>query len=112
MNYTYILECADGSYYCGWTNDLEKRLQTHNAGKGGKYTRTRLPVRLAYYEEYETKEEAMSREWHIKQLSRDQKKKLISTKPIPIESFDKEIHPAVGESENKHFQTHPRGGSI
>ncbi len=77
MNYTYILECADGSYYCGWTNDLKKRLQTHNAGKGGKYTRTRLPVRLAYYEEFETKEEAMSREWHIKQLTRDQKKKLI-----------------------------------
>ena len=89
MNYTYILECADGSYYCGWTNDLEKRLQTHNAGKGGKYTRARLPVRLAYYEEFETKEEAMSREWHIKQLSRDQKKKLISTKSIPTDIDEK-----------------------
>ncbi len=77
MNYTYILECADGTYYCGWTNDLEKRLSAHNAGKGGKYTRTRLPVRLAYYEEFETKEEAMSREWHIKQLSRRQKQELI-----------------------------------
>ena len=88
MNYVYLLRCADGTLYCGWTNDLEKRLQTHNAGKGGKYTRTRLPVRLAYYEEYETKEEAMSREWHIKQLSRDQKKKLISTKQIAIDIIE------------------------
>ena len=77
MNYTYILECKDGSYYCGWTNDLCKRLSTHNAGKGGKYTRSRLPVRLVYVEAYATKEEAMSREWHIKQLSRQQKDELI-----------------------------------
>ena len=77
-NYTYILECADGTYYCGWTNDLEKRVETHNAGKGGKYTRARIPVKLVYYEEFETKEEAQSREWHIKQLTRKQKEQLIS----------------------------------
>ncbi len=77
MCWTYILECADGTYYCGWTNDLEKRLAAHNAGKGAKYTRTRLPVRLAYREEHATKEEAMSREWHIKQLSRAQKEDLV-----------------------------------
>ena len=77
MNYTYILKCADGSFYCGWTNNLEKRLKTHNEGKGGKYTRARLPVELIYYEEFETKEEAQSREWHIKQLTRAQKEKLI-----------------------------------
>ena len=77
MNYTYILECADGTYYCGWTNDLEKRVKVHNEGKGGKYTRARLPVKLVYHEEFETKEEAQSREWHIKQLSRAQKKSLI-----------------------------------
>ncbi|WP_026662886.1 GIY-YIG nuclease family protein [Butyrivibrio proteoclasticus] len=77
-NYTYILECADGTYYCGWTNDLEKRVETHNAGKGGKYTRARTPVKLVYYEEFETKEEAQSREWHIKQLTRKQKEQLIS----------------------------------
>ena len=77
MNYAYILECADGTFYCGWTNDLEKRLAAHNAGKGGKYTRTRLPVKLVYCEEFDTKEEAMSREWHIKQMTRAQKEKLI-----------------------------------
>ena len=77
MNYTYILRCADGTYYCGWTNDLEKRLAAHNSGKGSKYTRTRRPVEMVYHESFETKEEAMSREWHIKQLSRAQKEALI-----------------------------------
>ena len=80
MNYIYILRCSDGTYYCGWTNDLENRLKTHNAGLGSKYTRVRLPVELAYYEEFETKEEAMSREWHIKRLSRAQKEELIKSK--------------------------------
>lgn len=79
MNYTYILKCSDNSLYCGWTNDLEKRIATHNAGKGGKYTRTRLPVELVYYETFETKEEAMSREYHIKRLSRSEKIKLIAS---------------------------------
>ena len=59
MNYTYILQCSDGTYYTGWTNDIAKRLKTHNEGKGAKYTRARLPVTLAYYEAFETKEEAM-----------------------------------------------------
>ncbi len=77
MNYTYILECSDGSLYCGWTNDLEKRLKAHNSGKGGKYTRSRLPVRLIYHESFDTKEEAMSREWEIKQMPRSGKLKLI-----------------------------------
>lgn len=78
MNYTYIVECADGSLYCGWTNDLDKRLADHNAGKGAKYTKPRLPVKLVYHEEFDTKEEAMSREWHIKQLGREEKLKLIN----------------------------------
>ena len=77
MNYTYILKCSDGTYYTGWTNDMAKRLKTHNEGKGAKYTRARLPVTLAYYEAFETKEEAMRREWEIKQLSRKEKEKLI-----------------------------------
>ncbi len=77
MNYTYILECADGTLYCGWTNDLEKRLKTHNDGKGAKYTRSRLPVTLVYYEEFETPREAQSREAKIKQLTRLQKLALI-----------------------------------
>ena len=79
-HYAYILECADGTYYCGYTNDLDKRIETHNAGKGAKYTRARLPVRLVYSEEYDTKEEAMSREWHLKQLSRAQKDVLINSR--------------------------------
>ena len=80
MNYTYILRCGDGSLYTGWTNDLEKRFAAHSAGKSCKYTRARLPVELVYYEEHETKEEAMRREWQIKQLSRMEKLALIKKK--------------------------------
>ena len=76
-NYTYILECSDGSFYTGWTNDLVKRVRTHNAGRGGKYTRARLPVRLVYFETFAEKREAQSREWHIKQLTHKQKRMLI-----------------------------------
>ena len=85
MNYTYILSCADGTLYTGWTNDLDRRLAAHNAGKGGKYTRVRLPVTLVYHEEFDTKEEAMSREYAIKQMTRAQKMKLITcTKASPV----------------------------
>lgn len=77
MNYTYILKCADDTLYCGWTNNLEKRIKAHNEGKGAKYTRSRLPVTLAYYEEYETSIEAQKREYQIKRLSRKEKLKLI-----------------------------------
>ena len=77
MNYTYILQCSDDSLYTGWTNNLEHRIKQHNAGRGGKYTRSRLPVKLGYYEAFETKEEAMSREWYIKRLDRKQKLALI-----------------------------------
>ena len=79
MNYTYILRCCDGTLYTGWTNDLPRRLAAHNAGTGGKYTRARRPVELVYHEEFATKEEAMSREWHIKRLSREEKLRLIET---------------------------------
>ena len=78
MNYTYILECSDGTYYTGWTNDLEKRVKMHNAGKGAKYTKPRRPVVLAYYEAFQTKEEAMRREREIKQLSRKEKEQLVN----------------------------------
>ncbi|MCR5720152.1 MAG: GIY-YIG nuclease family protein [Lachnospiraceae bacterium] len=77
-NYTYIVKCADGSLYTGWTNNLDNRIKAHNEGKGAKYTKSRLPVELLYYEEYDTKEEAMSREWHIKQMARSEKLKLIT----------------------------------
>ena len=77
MNYTYILKCKDDSLYTGWTNNLEKRVADHNAGKGAKYTKGRRPVELAYYEAFETKEEAMRREYEIKQMSREEKRGLI-----------------------------------
>ena len=77
-NYTYMLRCADGTLYTGWTTDLKKRLSVHNSGMGAKYTRCRLPVELVYYEEFSTKNEAMSREVHIKQLNKVQKECLVS----------------------------------
>ena len=77
MNYVYMLRCADGSLYTGWTNDLERRVKNHNLGLGGKYTRSRRPVELVYFEPCETKEAAMSREWHIKRLKREEKLRLI-----------------------------------
>ncbi len=82
MNYVYILRCADGSLYTGWTNDLEKRVKTHSAGKGAKYTKARLPVELVYYEKFEQKGEALSREISIKKLKKSAKEKLISEQDI------------------------------
>lgn len=82
MNYTYILKCKDDSLYTGWTNDLKKRITSHNAGKGAKYTKARRPVELVYYEEFQTREEAMKREYAIKQLSRKEKETLIKTRPL------------------------------
>ena len=82
MNYTYILKCKDDSLYTGWTNDLKKRITSHNAGKGAKYTKARRPVELVYYEESQTREEAMKREYAIKQLSRKEKEALIKTRPL------------------------------
>ena len=82
MNYTYLLECSDGTLYCGWTNDLEKRVKAHNSGRGAKYTKPRRPVRLVWYETFETKEEAMSREVKVKQLSRNQKDELVAHGPV------------------------------
>jgi putative endonuclease len=76
-NYVYILECSDGTYYTGWTNNLEKRIEKHNQGRGAKYTRYRLPVQLVYYETFASKNEAMRREYAIKQKTRKDKEKLI-----------------------------------
>lgn len=78
MNYTYIVKCADGTFYTGWTTDVERRVKCHNDGKGAKYTRPRLPVELVYYEVFETKEEAMRREAAIKKLSRERKELLVA----------------------------------
>ena len=78
MHYVYIVRCADGSFYTGYALDPKKREQVHNSGKGAKYTRSRLPVKLIYTEQYETATEAHRREWQIKQLSRRQKEALIA----------------------------------
>ena len=79
MNYTYMVRCADGTLYTGWTNCLEKRLKAHNGGRNGaKYTKTKRPVSLVYYEGFFTKEEAMQREYQIKQLTRERKLELIN----------------------------------
>ena len=89
MNYTYIVRCSDGSLYTGWTNHLEKRIKDHNAGRGAKYTKSRRPVVLAYYEEFSTKEEAMRREWEIKQMSRKKKNEMIERGREAAEKTDK-----------------------
>lgn len=80
--YTYILECADGTLYTGWTNDLEKRLAAHNAGQGAKYTRGRGPVRLRYYEVFADKKAALRREASLKRLSRTEKLALIEAREL------------------------------
>ena len=79
-NYMYLLRCADGTLYCGWTNHLEARVEAHNAGKGAKYTKSRRPVALVYWEVFDTKQQAMQREWAVKQLSRAEKLKLIESR--------------------------------
>lgn len=85
-----MLKCSDGTLYTGWTNDLEKRVEAHNSGKGAKYTKARRPVELAYYEEFETKELAMKREYAIKQLGRKEKQKLIAGKKVKLSDERKE----------------------
>ena len=77
MTYTYILKCRDGSLYTGWTTDLDRRVKAHNEGTGARYTKSRRPVELVYHETFETKEEAMRREYAIKRLTRAQKLALI-----------------------------------
>lgn len=83
MNYTYIVKCRDGTLYTGWTNNLEKRIHDHNSGSGAKYTKSRTPVELLYYEGFRTKSEAMRREYEIKQLSAKDKWNLISKADKP-----------------------------
>ena len=90
MNYTYMLKCSDGTLYTGWTNDLEKRVEAHNSGNGAKYTKARRPVELAYYEEFETKDQAMKREYAIKQLGRKEKQELIAGKKVKLSDERKE----------------------
>lgn len=79
MNYTYLVRCSDNSLYAGWTNDIEKRLKAHNDGTGAKYTKSRRPVTLAYFETFETKSEAMKREAALKKMTHRQKEKLAAS---------------------------------
>lgn len=73
----YVLECKDGSYYAGYTNDLDRRVRVHNEGRGAKYTRARKPVHCIYSKAYETKREAMQAEYRFKQLKREAKERYI-----------------------------------
>lgn len=77
MNYVYIVECSDGTFYTGWTNNLDRRVNQHSNGTGAKYTRGRGPVKLVYYEEFNEKRDAMKREYEIKRYSRTAKIDLI-----------------------------------
>lgn len=77
-SYVYILRCADGTLYTGWTTNPERRAKVHNVGKGAKYTRSRIPVELVYTEEFDNKVDAQKREYAIKQLTRAEKEILIN----------------------------------
>lgn len=85
MHFVYILECGDGSLYTGWTTNLEDRLRVHNSGKGAKYTRSHLPVKLLYSESFSEKSQALKREAEIKKLTRPQKEALIEGQKIKSE---------------------------
>jgi len=78
--YVYMLRCCDNSLYTGYTNDVKRRENVHNMGKGAKYTKSRLPVKLVYFEMYDERSQALKRECAIKRLSKVQKEMLISGK--------------------------------
>jgi putative endonuclease len=78
MTFVYMVECADGTYYTGWTADLDRRIAAHNAGRGGRYTRSRRPVKLVYWEEHPDRRSAQQRELALKRLSRARKTTLIT----------------------------------
>ena len=106
-HYIYIVKCSDGTLYTGYTNDLQKRINAHNNGTGAKYTKTRRPVELVYSEEFETKTEAMSREWHIKHdMSREEKLRMIEGKDVK----KKEKEPPVFNSISDFFGWRCNGG--
>lgn len=75
-HFAYFLRCRGGSLYAGYTNDLKKRLKAHQAGKGGRYTRSHLPVRMVYHEAFRTKRQAMRREWELKQMKKNEKEQI------------------------------------
>lgn len=78
--YTYIVQCVDGTFYCGWTLNVEDRCRVHNEGKGSKYVSKRLPAKVVYFEEFDTRAKAAQREYQIKCLTRKDKILLIQKK--------------------------------
>ena len=78
MEYVYILKCSDDTLYTGWTTDVGRRVSAHNGGRGAKYTKSRLPVKLVYCEEMANRGEALRREAEIKRMTREQKLRLIT----------------------------------
>lgn len=82
MYYVYIVECSDKTFYTGYAKNLNERIDTHNIGKGAKYTRARLPVILIYFEVFKSKSDALKREYAIKKLTRKQKENLIKNSKI------------------------------
>ena len=84
MPYVYIVQCADGTFYTGWANDVTRRIAAHNAGRGARYTRTRRPVTLVYQEAAPDRSAAMRREAAIKQLDRQQKERLVADGRWPM----------------------------
>ena len=92
MTFVYILECADGSYYTGWTTDLDRRVADHDAGRGGRYTRSRGPVKLVYWEEHADRRSAQRRELALKRLPRARKIALIADYgPANQETVDRRV---------------------
>ena len=77
MPFVYLVECADGTLYAGWTTNLQKRLDAHNSGRGARYTRSRRPVRLVYWEPCDSRGSALRREAALRRLSRSQKLALV-----------------------------------
>ena len=105
MNYIYILRCADGTLYTGWTNHLQKRIRAHQEKKGARYTRCRLPVELVYFEEHEDRISALRREYAVKQLSRKEKTQMIEAfdekKLEKVADCSDELHRSVAKSHAK-----------
>lgn len=89
-HYMYVLKCNDDTLYTGYTNDIEKRMRTHNSGKGAKYTRSRLPIQCIYFEQFETKSQAMSAEYFFKKKTRQQKLSYIEERGFEYDSISNE----------------------
>jgi len=83
-HYVYVLECADDTFYTGYTTDVERRVSEHDAGEGAKYTRGRTPVSLVHVEGFDSRSAAMSREHEIKSLSRVEKERLVAASDVDV----------------------------